>query len=497
MSNSKEQDKDVFDFESDVFKFDNDTTNGGRSSNKDELGDILASADLEDMKFSSGDNFWEDNLYKDFFKDNKSGRTSPATNGSLDSATRTMPIATKDELKAFSNAEKTRPAPTKNGNMPNGNGRGRNEDRDMRIREGRGKGQTEEKKMGRKPVRRRRPRLTGVRYYLFILVVSIILACITWVSANDVFALNKKPITAIVTIPENYSMSKVASILKKNGIIEYKSLFRLFGALTKADKKIDSGTYKLTTDLDYRALISRMQEGSSDEIVKVTIPEGKTMVEIFDILQNEGVCSAEKLKDTAANYNYEYLFLDKSTLGNAKRLEGYLFPDTYEFYLSDNPVDVVKKFLDNFKNKVTETMYAKAQTMGYSMAEIITVASLIEKEAADADEADYVASVIYNRLNSKDFPYLQIDATIQYFLPERTEKVLDEHLKIDNPYNTYMYKGLPPGPISNPGITSIKAALNPANTKYYFYALDKSGFHQFFTNSTAFDKFVNSADYGG
>ncbi len=496
MSNSKEHDKDVFNFDTDIFKFDTDTAGGSRSSKKDELGDILASVEMGDLSFSDDDKFWEDKLYTDVFKENNKTNDSSA-GSSPDYATKTMPIKTKSDLKAMSsNSQSVRSTPNKSGGSDRRNVRS-NDDSDMRIRETRGSGQTRGKDMGRKPARRRQFRLTGVRYFMFVLVVSVILASVAWVSANDVFALNKKPHTAIVTIPENYTMGKVASILKKNGIIQYKSLFRLFAIIAKADEKIDAGTYKLTTDLDYRALITRMQEGSSDEIVKVTIPEGKTMAEIFDILQNEGICSAERLKDIAANHDYEYMFLDKSTLGDAKRLEGYLFPDTYEFYLSDDPVDVLKKFLDNFNNKVTKSMYEKAKKMGYSMAEIITVASLIEKEAADADEADYIASVIYNRLNSKDFPYLQIDATIQYILPERKEKLTDDDLKVDSPYNTYKYKGLPPGPISNPGLSSIKAALNPANTKYYFYALDKSGFHQFFTNSDAFDKFVNSADYGG
>ena len=454
---------------------------------------------MDKSTFQDEDKFWDDSLYKDIFNDSKkeTGRTQ-ITESPLDSATRTMPIKTQKDLRAVAEAERQRNMPPLQPRRPvTKNDDGDVRVREPRVREPRSQEPPKERKVGRKPVRRKKFRLTGVRYFLFVLVISIILAGVGWIAANDVFALNKAPHTAIVTIPEDFSMSQVASILKKNDIIEYKLLFQLFGAVAKADKKIDAGTYKLTTDLDYRAIVSRMQEGSSDEIVKVTIPEGKTMTEIFELLQNEGVCSAEKLKEVATNHEYDYKFLDASTLGNEKRLEGYLFPDTYEFYLSDNAVDVIKKLLDNFDNKVTDAMYDKAKTMGHSMHEILTVASLIEKEAASADEADYVASVIYNRLNSSDFPYLQIDATIQYILPQRKEKLTEDDLKIESPYNTYYAKGLPPGPISSAGISSIKAALNPANTKYYFYALDKSGFHQFFSNADSFDKFVNSDDYGG
>lgn len=340
-------------------------------------------------------------------------------------------------------------------------------------------------------------KLTGIRYVLFILIVSVLLAYFSWMFVNDVFALNKPYVTATITVPQNYNMTLVANELKKAEIIKYPSLFKIFGAIAKADKKIDPGMYKLSSDLDYRAIVSTMQEGSSDEVVKITIPEGKTMSEIFAILQEKGVCTSERLKDSATNYNFKYKFLDSSTIGESKRLEGYLFPDTYEFYLNETAVNVLKKFLDNFDSKITEDMYAHAKRLGYEMKDIITIASLIEKESANDNESAKIASVIYNRLKSSSFPYLQIDATVQYALPERKTKLTNDDLKIDSPYNTYKYKGLPPTAIASPGILSIKAALSPETTNYYFYALNKNGSHSFFSSSNDFDKFVNSAEYGG
>lgn len=340
-------------------------------------------------------------------------------------------------------------------------------------------------------------RLTGIRYVLFVLIVSILLAYFSWMFVNDVFALNKPYVSATITVPQNFNMTLVANELKKAKIINYPTLFKIFGAIAKADKKIDPGMYKLSSELDYRALVSNMQEGSSEEVVKITIPEGKTMSEIFSLLEEKGVCTAARLKDTATNYNFNYKFLSNSSVGESKRLEGYLFPDTYEFYLNETSVNVIKKFLDNFDSRVTEDMYAQAKKLGYDMNKVIIVASLIEKESANYKESSNIASVIYNRLKSSSFPYLQIDATVQYALPTRKAKLSNDDLKIDSPYNTYKYKGLPPTAIASPGIESIKAALYPASTNYYFYALSKSGSHSFFTSSNDFDKFVSSSDYGG
>ena len=357
---------------------------------------------------------------------------------------------------------------------------------------------------GGKPPRRgllyRLFHLSGFGYFLFVIIVSAILAVSGWIFANDVFALNKEPHTAVVTIPDNFTMGDVADELKKAGIIEYKWLFKLFSAIADAKEKIDPGSYELNTDLDYRAIISKMHFGASagpDDIVEVTLYEGYTMREIFETLEKYGVCKASDLLEAAANYDFDYDFLDPSTLGDERRLEGYLFPDTYEFYLDDEPEDVIMRFLNNFRAKITEDMYERAEELGYSMHEILTIASLIEKETSGEDESPYISSVIHNRLNSSAYPYLQIDATIQYILPERKDRLSDEDIAIDSPYNTYRYEGLPPTPIANPGLASIEAALYPADTDYYFYALHKDGHHEFFTNSDDFDEFVNGEEYGG
>lgn len=335
----------------------------------------------------------------------------------------------------------------------------------------------------------------GIMYFAFIVGVSLILACLAWMAASDVLAFGKPDSEVTVTIPKDFDMGDVTDILYENDLIKYKFLFKMYTGFSSADEKITGGTYKLNTNYDYRALVNGMTASGGVKVeTDVTIPEGYTLRQIFQVLEENKVCYADDLWETAANHAFDYDFLDDSTLGNKTRLEGYLFPDTYTFYVNDSPEKVINKMLSNFDNKFTDEMKARLDEMGYSMHEVITVASMIEKEAgADSERAD-IASVIYNRLKSSSFPYLQIDATIYYGIAETGEEFSTE---ANTPYNTYTNEGLPPGPISNPGIASIKAALNPNSTNYYYYALGTEGVHSFFKTLDAFNKFVNSDQYGG
>ena len=360
--------------------------------------------------------------------------------------------------------------------------------------------------------------LGGLIYFAFVVSVSIILACVGWMAASDVLALNKEPVTATITLDKaefkditisytdsegnakertghQVSVGYVAKQLKDAGIIKYKGLFQLYCSVSHAKTKIDPGTYELSTNYDYRALVKKMQVGSGAMVTtKVTIPEGYSMEQIFRKLEQENVCSYDDLMDAAANYSYNYSFLDQSKQGDAKRLEGFLFPDTYEFYQGMQASSAINKFLENFHNRITAEMLEKADERGMSMQEVVTVASMIEKEAANDDERAMIAAVIYNRIEA-GMP-LQIDSTIMYVLPEHKDVLTVEDTKIDSPYNTYQNKGLPPTPIANPGLASIKATLSPASTKALYYALDsESGTHKFFTSYGEFQAFVAKQSY--
>jgi UPF0755 protein len=356
------------------------------------------------------------------------------------------------------------------------------------------------------PIRRRRAYrvglLGGLMYFGFVLCVSVVLCALGWMAANDVLSLSKEEVTASIFVGEDKNISMVAMELQSKGIINYKWLFELYGKISKASEKIDPGTYEVSSHLDYRAIVTSLQQdngwsSAEKETVMVTIPEGKTLTQTFKILSDAGVCAYETLINCSQTYDFDYDFLDGVSGSVQYKLEGYLFPDTYEFYLDSKPEEAIKKFLNNFDAKVTDEMVLTAQNMGYTINEIITLASLIEMEAGNDAERPTIASVIYNRLNSNYYPYLQIDATIQYALEERKEALSYEDRLIDSFYNTYLYEGLPPGPIANPGLASIMAALNPESTGYYFYALNKEGTHNFFSDIDSFNRFLNSDKFGG
>ena len=201
-----------------------------------------------------------------------------------------------------------------------------------------------------------------------------------------------------------------------------------------------------------------------------------------------------KLEDVAANHDYAFSFLQDIPLGDPTRLEGYLFPDTYNFYMGEDAKYVINKMLVNFDSKVDDTVRQKISESGYSIREILTIASMIEKET-DGTDRTTIASVIYNRLNNPGAStagYLQIDATIQYVLPEGKIVQESDYQGVDSPYNTYKNKGLPPGPIANPGMESITAALNPQSTNYYYYALGDDHLHHFFSSYAEHQAFLNS-----
>lgn len=330
--------------------------------------------------------------------------------------------------------------------------------------------------------RKKRSGLSGAAIYaIFVIGVSALLACIGWVAANDVLALNKPEKTATITITNDDSFGDVAEKLKDEGLIEYKFLFNLFATFTRSKDDVVAGTFTLNTDMDYRALLSGMSANSATRAtVTVTIPEGYTVDQIFTLSEEKGVASVEDLQDMAANHDYAFSFLQDLELGDYHRLEGYLYPDTYEFTTPQNPLYVINKMLVRFDEQFTDAMRQEVADSGRTIHEIITIASMIEKETDGNDRAD-IASVIYNRLNNPSGGtqgYLQIDATLAYINGGKVPTEADK--SIDSPYNTYLYKGLPAGPISNPGLESIKAAMNPNSTSYYYYALGDDGVHHFF-----------------
>ena len=344
--------------------------------------------------------------------------------------------------------------------------------------------------------RRKRRRINPVLYILCVLVASAILAGVGWLLASDLCAFSRDiPSTTKITIEitADDDMGSIAEKLQDAGLIRYKWFFRLFAAVTGASEEVGIGTYELNTDMDYRALISSMGSSSANRMTTtVTIPEGMTEAQIFSLLEEKGVSTVEQLEEAAANYDFKFSFLKGVVpLGDPKRLEGYLFPDTYEFYMGEEPVSVLNKMILRFDEIFTDEMRQEVQNDGRTIQDVVTVASMIEKETDGSDQAK-IASVIYNRLDnptSETAGYLNIDATILY-----ATGGTEVDLNADTPYNTRTHKGLTPTAIASPGVDALKAAVYPDSTRYYFYALGDDGKHHFFATYREQQNFIASQE---
>ena len=372
-----------------------------------------------------------------------------------------------------------------------------------------------------RPKRRKGEGLLGIPNILVTLVwIAIILAIgvtlgrMIWVCAADVLAFGREDHKVTITISSTDDIDDIAQKLKSANLIRYPGLFKLYASFAVDEGEIQPGIWDLNTLYDYHALVNMMSPSSHRSVVTIMIPEGSSCRQIFELLQEKRVCTVEALESYAATGDLgDHWFLDGLTRGDKYCLEGltrgdkyclegYLFPDTYEFYTNDTAENVLNKMLNNFDSRVDESIRGQLDSLnGYlvqlmtnngrdseyisshmlSMADVITVASLIEKESASAEESYTIASVIYNRLYAwgSTPAYLNIDAAVIYGLGGKTD-LTQADLQTDTPYNTYLHTGLTPGPITNPGLNSIKAALAPQNTKYYYYILDPAvGTHHF------------------
>lgn len=337
--------------------------------------------------------------------------------------------------------------------------------------------------------RKRRKRLAAIRstilYILFILVSSVVLSYVAINLSNDVFAFVKDDQAITVTIPEDTTSNELGVILEEAGVIKYGKIFGIFMGITSDDVNDDGesiytvGDHELNSNMDYRGIADTLQKSIAKELetVMVTIPEGYTIDQIGVLLEENNVITLEEYYDTVENYPFSHDFLTEND-DVLYQLEGYLFPDTYEFYVEDSAVNVVNKMLNNFDDKIFGEIEEKAEELGLTIHEVVTIASLIEREAAIQEEQATISGVIHNRLDSVDYPFLNIDATIQYVVGQKDE-LTQSDLQIDSPYNTYTETGLPPGPIANPGYNTLLAAVTPEEHSYYFYVASSDGYHIF------------------
>ncbi len=365
--------------------------------------------------------------------------------------------------------------------------------------------------------------ISTVIWLAITLAIGVSLGRLVWVCAAEVLAFGRPDQEYVVTVSGADNIDTIAAKLKNAGLIKYPELFKMYADLTDAEEEISVGTFTLNSKFDYMALVNAMSYHSpARESIELLIPEGYTCAQIFALLEENGVCSAAELEEYAASGEIkDRWFLEGIERGDKYCLEGYLFPDTYQFYTDDEPGRVIGKFLDNFDNRFTDLMKSRLDPLNERLAEvlasrgydeetiesrkitireIVIIASMIEKETSNDAESYDISSVIYNRLtNPANYPYLNIDATLIYALggnidPEtgKTKPLTYDDLLMDHPYNTYQVKGLIPGPISNPGRNSLNAALDPSVTDYYFYVYNpNTSLHMFAKTSAEHDKNVN------
>lgn len=291
-----------------------------------------------------------------------------------------------------------------------------------------------------------------------------------------------------VTVPAGAGTDAIGRILVREGVVSNRAMFSLRVRFGGAEGKLKAGVYDLVTGMGYRTAIDRLLEGPPVSYISLTIPEGFVVEQVAKRVEKVlGIPEAEFLqlaKGGAASFAGEHPYLANAYKGS---LEGYLFPKTYEVREGSDARAVIELMLDQFDTEISAVDLSKAAERGLTQEQVVVMASIIEREAQLDEERPLVASVMYNRLATGML--LEIDATIEYVLPGNRFRLRYSDLKLDSPYNTYRYKGLPPGPISNPGLASIKAAADPAKTNYLYYVLTgKDGSHTFTPDVESFLK---------
>ncbi|MDQ4106519.1 MAG: endolytic transglycosylase MltG [Actinomycetota bacterium] len=337
---------------------------------------------------------------------------------------------------------------------------------------------------------RKRKSRAGATVFGFLLIGCVMaVVYLIYVAAISGIGGGGDPVT--VTVAEGDTLSVVADKLQEAGVIRSATAFKIETRVEGTDTALKPGKYELRTGMESEAVIDKLIAGQPVPTFTLTIPEGLTIEQTAEAVAEQSDISAEKFEAAARETDYGFAFLENPEI---ETTEGFLFPKKYEFGEEATATQVVNRMLEQYFIE-TQNLDFTDPVGGLNLTEyeIVTVASLIEREAANVEERPLVAAVIYNRLRD-DMP-LQIDATIQYARGEPKAALSYEDLEIDSPYNTYQNTGLPPGPIASPSLQSLKAAVSPAEVDYSYYVLKKDGEEHFFTDD--YDEFLKAKEEAG
>ncbi|MBQ3133933.1 MAG: endolytic transglycosylase MltG [Clostridia bacterium] len=333
---------------------------------------------------------------------------------------------------------------------------------------------TEEKPQKKRKVRSKKRRvITAVIYTVMVLGIALSLAWLCFVAAVDVLGISANDTQVDIVVPEGASTQQIAEILAENDVIGQPLIFRVYSRLTGADGTYQPGDFTVSANLGYEDLIEILQTEKKRESVSITFPEGSTLADIASLLERNDVCEQKAFYEALEHGDFsDYAFIGEipETENRLHKMEGYLFPDTYDFYVRSAATSAVYRFLDNFQAKVCDNtaLMTAMKAKKLTLDELVNLASMIQKEDDSSSDIDKVSRVFWNRLESDGFPKLQMDSTQDYV---KKYKVTDTD--VANAYDTYVCEGLPAGPICNPGETAFLAAVNPSTDSevadcYYF-----------------------------
>lgn len=293
---------------------------------------------------------------------------------------------------------------------------------------------------------------------------------IRWAEGPVVPAYTHPP-SKIIVIPDGSTFQFVASLLERERLIKSRSAFVMFGKSQSAERKVHAGEYELNAGMTPAEILSKLLSGQV-LLHPLTIPEGLTLTQIADLVAQQGFADRAEFIRLAKDQAFI------ASLGiKAETLEGYLYPNTYKFPRTVKAREVLVAMVEQLRQVVGPDLLARMQELKMTMHEVLTLASVIEKETGSGGERPEISAVFHNRLK-KHIP-LQSDPTVIYGLPSFDGNLHKQDLSSPSPYNTYRVKGLPPGPIANPGIQAIRATLYPSDSRSLYFVSRNDGTHQF------------------
>jgi UPF0755 protein len=315
-----------------------------------------------------------------------------------------------------------------------------------------------------------------------LIAVSVIILCVIYVFIQLLTPLPIGKKNLEIEIPKGATFRQAAEIFSKHGVLRDKNLFLFIGRISRIDRKIRAGYYSLYSSMNTLDLLRVLRKGQIIEY-EVTVVEGDSLREIADKLSEKGIMDKDDFRRLSSDED----FLSSYNI-TAPTFEGYLFPDTYKIPKGMDPEDAIGMMINKMSEKFSGKLAERAAEIGFSEREVLTLASIIEKEAVTDAERPLISAVYHNRLRKRML--LQADPTAIYGVKDSREKITAEDVRRKTPYNTYRIKGLPPGPIASPGMKSIVAALYPANVPYLYFVSNNDGTHHFSVTAEEHEKAV-------